>query len=50
MSLRRLTVVTSLLLLTYPTTAQQSAHVHGIATLNLAVEGDDLEIEFVSPA
>ncbi len=30
--------------------AQQSAHVHGIATLNLAIEGDELEIEFVSPA
>ena len=50
MGRRSLIVVVSLLMLTYPTSAQLSAHVHGIATLNLAVEGDDLEIEFVSPA
>ena len=31
-------------------TAQEAAHVHGIAELNLAIEGDELEIEFVSPA
>ena len=37
-------------MLTGVTAAQQSAHVHGIATLNLAMEGDELEIEFVSPA
>jgi len=37
-------------MLTGVTTAQQSAHVHGIATLNLAMEGDELEIEFASPA
>ena len=47
---RSLPVVASLLMLTGVTTAQQSAHVHGIATLNLAMEGDELEIEFASPA
>ncbi len=47
---RFLPVVASLLMLTGVTAAQQSAHVHGIATLNLAMEGDELEIEFVSPA
>ena len=47
---RSLPVVVSLLMLTGVAAAQQSAHVHGIATLNLAVEGDELEIEFVSPA
>ena len=47
---RSLPVVASLLMLIGVTAAQQSAHVHGIATLNLAMEGDELEIEFVSPA
>jgi len=47
---RSLPVVASLLMLTGVTAAQQSAHVHGIATLNLAIEGDELEIEFASPA
>ena len=47
---RSLPVVASLLMLTGVTAAQQAAHVHGIATLNLAMEGDELEIEFVSPA
>ena len=50
MTRRSLPVVASLLMLTGVTAAQQSAHVHGIATLNLAMEGDELEIEFVSPA
>ena len=47
---RSLPVVASLLMLTSATAAQQAAHVHGIATLNLAMEGGELEIEFVSPA
>ena len=47
---RYLPVVASLLMLTGVTAAQPSAHVHGVATLNLAVESDELEIEFVSPA
>ena len=50
MSRSSLPVVASLLTLTSVTAAQQPAHVHGIATLNLAMEGDKLEIEFVSPA
>ena len=33
-----------------PAFAQQSAHVHGIASINLAIDGKELEIEFVSPA
>lgn len=47
---RSLPAVASLLMLTSVTGAQQPAHVHGIATLNLAMEGGELEIEFVSPA
>ena len=50
MSRRSLPVLASLLMLTSVTAARQPAHVHGIATLNLAMEGDKLEIEFVSPA
>ena len=50
MSCRSLPVVATLLMLTSVAAAQQSAHVHGIATLNLAMEGDELQIEFVSPA
>ena len=50
MSRRSLPVVASLLMLTGVTAARQPAHVHGIATLNLAMEGDELEIEFASPA
>ena len=30
--------------------AQQSAHVHGFASVNLAIDGGELEIEFASPA
>lgn len=35
-----------------PTVAlsQQSAHVHGIAELLLAIDGNELQIEFISPA
>ncbi len=33
-----------------PALAQQSAHVHGIASINLAIDGEELQIEFVSPA
>ena len=50
MSRRSIPVVAFLLGLTCSTAAQQSAHVHGIATLNLAIEGNEFEIEFVSPA
>jgi hypothetical protein len=33
-----------------PAIAQQSAHVHGFATINLAIDDEELQIEFVSPA
>jgi len=33
-----------------PVIAQQSAHVHGFASINLAIENGELQIEFVSPA
>ncbi len=33
-----------------PAFAQQAAHVHGVASMNLAYEGEELQIEFVSPA
>ena len=33
-----------------PVLAQQAAHVHGFASINLAIDGDELQIEFVSPA
>ena len=50
MGRRLLSIVASLWVLTCAAAAQQSAHVHGIAALNLAIEGGELEIEFVSPA
>ena len=46
-SLIRLALLASISL---PAMAEQSAHVHGVAELNLAIDGDELEIEFVSPA
>lgn len=30
--------------------AQQAAHVHGFAEFNIAIDGDDMQIEFSSPA
>ena len=50
MGRRLLSIVASLWVLTCAAAAQHSAHVHGIAALNLAIEGGELEIEFVSPA
>ena len=50
MGRRPLSIVASLWVLTCAATAQQSAHVHGTAAINLAIEGEELEIEFVSPA
>ncbi len=50
MKLTPLPIIAALSVLPTAATAQESAHVHGIATLNLAIEGDELEIEFVSPA
>ncbi len=45
-----LSIVASLWVLTCAAAAQHSAHVHGTAAINLAIEGEELEIEFVSPA
>ncbi len=50
MGRRPLSIVASLWVLTCAAAAQQSAHVHGTAAINLAIEGEELEIEFVSPA
>ena len=50
MKLIPITITAALSVLPTMAAAQESAHVHGIATLNLAIEGDELEIEFVSPA
>ena len=33
-----------------PAIAQQSAHVHGLASINLAIDDEELQLEFVSPA
>lgn len=33
-----------------PAIAQQSAHVHGVASMNLAIDEKEIQIEFVSPA
>ncbi len=33
-----------------PAIAQQSAHVHGFVSINLAIDDEKLQIEFVSPA
>ena len=50
MGRKPLSIVASLWVLTCAAAAQHSAHVHGTAALNLAIEGEKLEIEFVSPA
>ena len=50
MGRRPLSIAASLWVLTCAAAAQQSAHVHGTAAINLAIEGEELEIEFVSPA
>jgi hypothetical protein len=33
-----------------PAVAQQSTHVHGFVSINLAIDDEELQIEFVSPA
>ena len=42
--------VSSLTMLSTGLSMAQDAHVHGIASINLVIEGDELEIEFESPA
>ena len=50
MGLGPLSIAASLWVLTCAAAAQHSEHVHGTAAINLAIEGEELEIEFVSPA
>lgn len=42
--------LTLLISVSMPATAQQSAHIHGFAEINLAIDGGELQIEFISPA
>ena len=48
--LKKITLVSLAIACAAPAIAQQSAHVHGIAAINLAIDDGELEIEFVSPA
>lgn len=48
--LKKSTLVTLAIACSSPAIAQQSAHVHGFASINLAIDDEELEIEFVSPA
>ncbi len=47
---KKLTLISLAIIFSTPAVAQQSAHVHGFASINLAIDGDELQIEFVSPA
>ena len=48
--LKKSTLVSLAIACSTPAIAQQSAHVHGFASINLAIDDEELEIEFVSPA
>jgi len=48
--LKKLTLVSLAIACSTPAIAQQSAHVHGFASINLAIDEEELQIEFVSPA
>lgn len=48
--LKKSTLVTLAIACSTPVIAQQSAHVHGFASINLAIDDEELQIEFVSPA
>ena len=48
--LKKFTLVTLAIACSTPAIAQQSAHVHGFASINLAIDDEELQIEFVSPA
>lgn len=48
--LKKLTLVSLVIACSTPAIAQQSAHVHGFASINLAIDDEELQIEFVSPA
>ena len=47
---KKLSLISLAIICSTPAIAQQSAHVHGFATINLAIDDEELEIEFVSPA
>ena len=47
---KKLSLISLAIIWSTPAIAQQSAHVHGFATINLAIDDEELEIEFVSPA
>jgi len=47
---KRSTLVSLAIACSSPVMAQQSAHVHGFASINLAIDDEELQIEFVSPA
>jgi len=48
--LKKSTLVSLAIACSTPAIAQQSAHVHGFASINLAIDDEELQIEFVSPA
>ena len=48
--LKKSTLFTLAIACSTPAIAQQSAHVHGFASINLAIDDEELQIEFVSPA
>lgn len=48
--LKKSTLVSLVMACAAPAIAQQSAHVHGFASINLAIENGELQIEFISPA
>ena len=47
---KKSTLVSLAIACSTPAIAQQSAHVHGFASINLAIDDEELQIEFVSPA
>jgi hypothetical protein len=48
--LKKSTLVSLAMACAAPAIAQQTAHVHGFASINLAIQNDELQIEFISPA
>ena len=47
---KKSTLVSLAIACSTPALAQQSAHLHGFASINLAIDDEELQIEFVSPA
>lgn len=48
--LKKLTLISLAIAGSTPAIAQQSAHVHGFASMNMAIADEELQIEFISPA